>query len=202
MLATFLGLRSPVAWWGAAVLCAVVAVPATGLSGDGLLTLWVGGPFAAPVYGVFAAVGAAVAAHGLGRTERSLPLWRSTAAVLVAGLALAAVGGGAVAPEGIWPPARYPGHLGFTLWGAVASLVLWGAVRAVLRPGTVLGDAVARAGQRTLVVFAAHFTVKIVLDALGVLNDLDTRAWGIATWIAILAICVATTIPRRSAESR
>jgi hypothetical protein len=201
-VAVFAGLRSPMAWWGIAALCAVAAVPATELTGEGILTLLVAGPFALPVYGVFATSGAAVACHGLGRDERSLPLWRATAGVLAVGLLAATFGGGVVAPEGIWPPARYPGHLGFTLWGVVASLSIWAAARTLLPAGGTLGDAVARAGRRTLVVFAAHFVVKIVLDQLDLIGELDTRAWGIATWIAVAAVCAATTIPRRGGERR
>jgi hypothetical protein len=200
MLAVFAGLRWPAAWWGIAALCAVVAVPATELSGEGILTLLVAGPFAVPVYGVFAASGAAVACHGLGREERRLPLWRSTVGVLAVGLLAGTLGGGVVAPEGIWPPARYPGHLGFTLWGLVASLAIWAGARALLPAGHGLGDAVARAGRRTLLVFAAHFVVKIVLDQLDLLGELDTRAWGIATWVALAVVCAATTIPSRTPD--
>lgn len=198
MLAVFAGLRSPAAWWGLAAVCAVVAVPATELAGEGVLTLLVAGPFAVPVYGVFAASGAAVACHGLGREERRLPLWRATVGVLAVGLLAGTLGGGVVAPEGIWPPARYPGHLGFTLWGLVASLAIWGAARALLPAGRTLGDAVARAGRRTLSVFGAHFVVKIVLDQLDLIGELDTRAWGIATWVAVALVCAATTIPSRA----
>lgn len=197
-LATFVGVRSPWAWWGIAGLCTVLAVPATRLTGDDPFRLLLHGPFALPVYGVFAASGAAVACHGLGHAERVLPLWRAAAGVLVAGLLVGTLGGGVVAPDGLWPPARYPGHLGFTLWGLVASLVIWALARALLPAGGAVSEAVARAGRRTLLVFAAHFAVKVVLDQLGLLGDLDTRAWGLATWAAVVVVCAASTIPRRS----
>lgn len=198
MLAVLAGLRSPAAWWGIAAAAVLLAVPATEVPGDSVLVRLVAGPFALPVYAVFAAAGAAVACHGLGREERELPLWRSAAAVLVVGVVAATVAGGAVAPSGIWPPARYPGHLGFTLWGLVASFSIWGTARALLPAGRLLGEAVARAGRRTLHVFAAHFVVKIVLGRLDLLGELDTRAWGIATWAAVALVGVASTLPRRS----
>ena len=197
-LATFVGVRSPWAWWGIAGLCTVLAVPATRLTGDDPFRLLLHGPFALPVYGVFAASGAAMACHGLGRAERALPLWRAAAGVLVAGLLVGTLGGGVVVPDGLWPPARYPGHLSFTLWGLVASLVIWALARALLPAGGAVSEAVARAGRRTLLVFAAHFAVKVVLDQLGLLGDLDTRAWGLATWAAVIVVCAASTIPRRS----
>lgn len=201
MLAVFAGLRAPAAWWGIAGLCAVAAVPATDLAGESLLTRLVAGPFALPVYGVFAAAGAAVACHGLGREEGSLPLWRATVGVLAVGVLAAAVAGGVVAPKGIWPPARYPGHLGFTLWGLVASFGIWAAARWLLPAGRLLGEAMARAGRRTLYIFAAHFIVKIILGRLDLIGELDTRAWGLVTWAAVALVCVASTIPSRSSPT-
>jgi len=189
------GLRRPWTWWIVAGTCAVVAVPASTVLGDDPLRLLLSGPFALPVYGVLAAAGAALATHGLGRPESALPLARAAVGVLVVGLAAAAVGGGVVAPRGVWPPARYPGHLAFTLWGLVAALAIWAAARALLVPGP-LGSAVARAGRRTLWVFAGHFAVKLALQQLGLLGDLDTWRWGLVTWAAVAAVCAATTIPR------
>jgi uncharacterized membrane protein len=199
-LAVAAGLRSPWAWWATAAACAVVAVPASHVVGDDPLRLLISGPFALPVYGVFAAAGAAVALHGLGRPERDLPLVRATVGVLLVGLAAATVAGGAVAPEGIWPPARYPGHLGFTLWGLVASLAVWAAARAVLPGDRGLGAAVARAGRRTLLVFGAHFGVKLVLRQLDLQGDLDTWRWGLAMWAAVVVVCAASTIPRQQSQ--
>ena len=175
-------------------------MPATEVVGDAPLLLLLNGPFSLPVYGVFAAAGAAVAAHDLGRPERSLPLVRAAMGVLVVGLLAAVVAGGVVAPEGVWPPARYPGHLGFTLWGLVASFVIWAVVRAALPAGSWLGEAAARAGRRTLVVFAAHFAVRFVIRQAGLLGDLDTRGWGWAAWAAVIAVCAASAAPRRSSS--
>lgn len=197
-LAVAAGVRQPWAWWAVAAACAVLAVPATDVGGDDPLTLLVHGPFALPVYGVFAAGGAAVAAHALGRPERALPLVRSALGVLAVGLAAATLGGGVVAPKGVWPPARYPGHLGFTLWGLVASLVIWAAARQLLPGHRALGAAAARAGRRTLLVFAAHFAVKLALRQADLIGELDTWRWGIATWVAVAAVCAATTIPRQN----
>ena len=196
-LASAARMRNPWAWWLVAGSSALLCVPATGRTGDGLGELLIGGPFALPVYGVFGAAGAAVAAHALGRTERSLPLWRAAIGVVVVGLVAAQVGGGAVAPTGAWPPARYPGHLSFTLWGLAATLVVWGVVRVLARPGHAVTEAVARAGRRTLPVFAGHFAVKILLQRLHLTGDLDTWRWGLVVWAAIIAGCALTTIPRR-----
>lgn len=198
-LAVAAGVRRPLPWWLAAAACVVVAVPATRLGGDGVLGLLVSGPFALPVYGVFAAAGAAVATHGLGRPERDLPLLPAAAGVLGAGLVAATLAGGVVAPEGIWPPARYPGHLGFTLWGLVASLVIWSIVRATLPAGGWLSEAAAWAGRRTLVVFGGHFLVKVALQRADLIGELDTRRWGIVVWVAVIGLCAASARPARPA---
>lgn len=191
------GLRAPWAWWSIAAGCAVVAVPATEMAGDQPLHLLVNGPFSLVVYGVYAAAGAAVAAHGLGGSERALPLGRAAAGVLVVGLALAGPAEDWVAPGGVWPPARYPGHLSYTLWGVVASLVIWAGARALLPASRALGVGAARAGQRTLLVFTAHFAGQVVLRRAHLTGQLDTWRWGLATWGAVVVVCAATTIPRR-----
>jgi hypothetical protein len=152
------------------------------------------------VYGVFAAAGAAVATQALGRGERELPLLPAVGGVVPAGLAAATLAGGVVAPEGIWPPARYPGHLGFTLWGLVASLLVWALVRAVLPAGGWLSDAAARAGRRTLVVFGGHFLVKVALQRADLIGELDTRRWGIVVWLVVIGLCAASTLPARAVQ--
>jgi hypothetical protein len=197
-MAVAAGMHQPWAWWAVAVGGAVVAVPATEMVGRDPWHLLVNGPFSLPVYAVFAASGAAVAAHGLGRSEHSLPLVRSAVGVLVVGLVAAILGRGVVAPKGVWPPARYPGHLGFTLWGVVASLLIWAAARQGLGPERALGQAIARAGRRTLLVFAAHYVVRIALKQADLTGQLDTWRWGIVTWAAVAAVCAATTVPSRT----
>jgi len=198
-LAVAAGARHPWIWWTVAGGSAVLAVPATETVGDDPLHLLLNGPFSLPVYAVFAASGAAVAAHGLGREERALPLVRSAVGVLGVGLVAGTQAGGVVAPEGVWPPTRYPGHLGFTLWGVVTSLLVWAAARQALGPERALGQAIARAGRRTLLVFAAHYVVRIVLKQAGLSGQLDTWRWGTATWVAVAAVCAATTMrPRPS----
>lgn len=195
------GVRRPWVWWLVAGGGSVLAVPATELVGHDPLHLLLNGAFSLPVYAVFAASGAAVAAHGVGRPEHDLPLVRSAVGVLIVGLVAATLGRGVVAPEGVWPPARYPGHLGFTLWGVVASLLIWAAARRLLPPGRPLGDAIARAGRRTLVVFAAHYVVRIALKQAGLTGELDTWRWGLVSWAAVAAVCAATTIPRRTPKT-
>jgi hypothetical protein len=199
-LAVAAGVRQPMVWWLATGVCVVAAVPATRLGGDDALGLLVSGPFSLPVYGVFAAAGAAVATQALGRGERELPLLPAVGGVVPAGLAAATLAGGVVAPEGIWPPARYPGHLGFTLWGLVASLLVWALVRAVLPAGGWLSDAAARAGRRTLVVFGGHFLVKVALQRADLIGELDTRRWGIVVWLVVIGLCAASTLPARAVQ--
>ncbi len=195
------GLRWPALWWAISAGCAFLAVPASEVRGTDVLGQLVHGPFALPVYGVFAGAGAAVACHALGREERSLPLARATVGVLVVGLAAYAAAGGALAPRGIWPPGRYPGHLGFTLWGLVASLGIWAVVRLVLPAGTLLGEAAARAGRRTLLVFAAHFVVKLGLQRADLIGDLDTWRWGLVTWAGVATVVILSSLPVRSRRS-
>lgn len=202
MLLVAAGLRSPWAWWLVAVGCVLLSVPATRVAGDSFVVLLIGGPFALPVYGVFGAAGAAVAAHALGQPERALPLWRSAVGVLGVGLLLLEVDRGGVAPGGVWPPTRYPGHLDFTLWGLVATLVLWAVAREVLKPGHAAAEAVARAGRRTLLVFAAHFVVRIALQRTHLIGDLDTWRWGVVVWAGVIALCALATIPRPSYRGR
>lgn len=196
-VATAAGVQGRWVWWATAAACALVAVPATQVAGEDPLRHLLNGPFALPVYGVFASAGAAVAAGSLGRAERSLPLLRSALAVLVVGLVAGSAAGGALTPGGLWPPTRHPGHLEFTLWGLVASLTVWALLRGLLPAGSWLGEAAARAGRRTLVVFAAHFAVKLVLKQLGLLGDLDSWRWGLLTWLAVGVACAISAVPVR-----
>lgn len=193
------GLRSPWAWWAIAAVCAGAAGPVQ----DGappaesaLEQLWTGG-FALTTYLAFAAAGAAVVAAAGRGGEAALPLWRSAAAVLAGGTLLSLLVP-ATAPEGLWPPSRHPGDLAYTVWGTAATLAVWGVLRAVLRPGAIT-DGLARAGQRTLLVFGAHYCIKIVVGRAGLLGSFDTRAWGLATWAVTVAICVAATLPTPAA---
>lgn len=198
-LAVAAGGRRPTVWWPAAAACVMVAVPATRVGGNDVLGLLVSGPFSLPVYGVFAAAGAAVATHGLGRAERDLPLLPAAGVVLVVGVVAGTIAGGVVAPEGLWPPARYPGHLGFTLWGLVASLLVWAIVRSLLPVGGWLSEAAARAGRRTLLVFGGHFLVKVALQRADLIGQLDTRRWGIVVWLVVIGLCAASALPAHPA---
>lgn len=195
------GVSRPWVWWATAAACAAIAVPATDMPGDEAVQRLLNGPFALPVYGVFAASGAAVAADHVGRPERSLPLVRSAVGVLAVGVVAGAAARGALAPGGLWPPTRYPGHLQFTLWGVVASLLLWALLRSLLPAGTWLSEAAARAGRRTLIVFGLHFAVKLALREAGLLGELDTWRWGLVTWLAVVAVCAISALPLRQ-ESR
>lgn len=190
------GLRSPWAWWGIAATCAALAGPATHAPGHAVTALeqlW-SGNFALTTYLAFAAAGAAVTAAAGRGGEAALPLWRSTAAVLVAGTLLATLIP-STAPDGLWPPSRHPGDLAFTVWGVAGTFAVWAALRAVLRPGPVT-DGLVRAGQRTLLVFGLHYCIRVVLGRAGLLSTFDTRAWGLATWALTVAICLAATLPK------
>jgi hypothetical protein len=190
------GLRSGWAWWAIAAGCAALAGPATHAPGravGALDQLW-SGNFAVTTYLAFAAAGAAVTAVAGRGGEAALPLWRATAGVLVGGTVLAAVAP-STAPEGVWPPARHPGDLAFTMWGMAGTFAVWAVLRAVLRGGPVTNGLV-RAGQRTLLVFALHYCIRVVMGRAGLLSTLDTRGWGLVTWGVIIAICLASTMPK------
>jgi len=193
-----LGLQRAWAWWGIALGCALAAVPvATGASAGFFGQLWAG-PFSIVVYGVFAAAGAALAAHADGGGERALPLLRAAAAVLTVGLFSAWLVPELLAPDGVWPPARYPGDLAFTVWGLAASLVAWAGLRFVVPATTRLGAGLARAGRRTLLVFGTHYLVKLVLQHTGRLETLDTWRWGLAAWAATAVACALAMAPASS----
>lgn len=195
MAASALGATRPTLWWAVAAVGVLAAVPVVRLGWTGTVGELVAGQFSVVVYGVFAAAGAAVAAAAHPAGERALPLLSAAAGVLaVGGLAAAAVPQW-VAPGGIWPPDRYPGDLAFTLWGVSGTLVVWAAIRAWMTPRSRLGRGLARAGRRTLLVFGAHYLVRVALDQADLMGRLDTRAWGWATWAATAAVCTASMLP-------
>ncbi len=76
-----------------------------------------------------------------------------------------------------------------------APQLLGALLRVAVRHAPALWRAVARAGQRTLVVFAGHFLVRVLLERFGVRGDLDTGRWGMAAWAVTLVICVAACAP-------
>lgn len=190
------GLRRPALWWGLVVIAVVAAVPVTQPDVEGVLARLWAGSFSVVVYGTFAAVGAALAAAARGRGEGAIPLLPTAGLVVLAGTAAWLVAPEAVAPEGIWPPARHPGHLGFTMWGLAASLVLWAITRSVLTADTRLGRGLARAGQRTLLVFGAHYVVKLVLQHSDLQGALQGPWWTVTALAAALAACTLAMAPR------
>lgn len=194
------GVARPALWWLVAISCAFAAVPvATGASGGFVNELWTG-PFSIVVYGVFAAAGAALAAHAGGGGEGSLPLLRASAIVLLVGTLGAWLAPGVLAPDGIWPPERHPGDLAFTVWGLVGTLLVWATVRRALPVTSWLGAGLARAGRRTLLIFGAHYVVKIVLQHTDRLETLDSWRWGIATWLAVAVACALAMAPKPSSR--
>lgn len=199
-----LGLTAPVGWWAVAAAGVLGAVPATAGHPEGFLgELW-SGPFSIVVYVVFAAAGAALAAGARGRGEAGLPLLRTAATVVVVGTLAWCVIPSLVAPEGIWPPSRHPGHLAYTMWGLAGSLVLWALVRWALSERTVLGAGLARAGRRTLLVFGVHYALKIALQYAGLIGELDTYHWGLVAWAATIVGSILAMLPkprRRSPSS-
>jgi peptidoglycan/LPS O-acetylase OafA/YrhL len=184
-------------WWIAAGVCALLVGPAVELEAAGFMARLLNGSFSIAVYGVFAAGGAAVAAHASSTTggEERLPLLRAALGVAAVGALGAWLLPAQLAPNGLWPPERHPGYLDFTMWGLVASFVMWAAVRAFLASDSRLGAAAARAGRRTLVLFMGHYVVKLVLQHSGYLEELDTWRWGLVAWAAAIAVCVVASLP-------
>ena len=190
------GVRQPAAWWGLAGLAVLAAVPVAQADAVGVLPRLWAGPFSVVVYGTFAAAGAGLAAAARGRGEGSVPLLRAAGLVVVAGTAAWLVAPGAVAPAGLWPPARHPGHLGFTMWGLAGSLLLWAITRSILSSTTRVGAGLARAGQRTLLVFGAHYVVKLVLQHTGLQGTLEGTGWTIGMLMAAAVACGLAMLPR------
>jgi hypothetical protein len=191
------GLRSSWAWWGIAAVSAVTAgqVLTNTETGLGVLSQLWSGPFPFLTYLAFTATGTAMAAAAGRRGEAALPLWRAAAATMaLAWLASEVVPSSA--PGGLWPPMRHPGDLAFSAWGIAASLAIWAGLRAVIRPDTKLADGLARAGQRTLLVYGLHYCIKLVLQYTDRLGTYDSHPEGLVTWAATAAICLAATVPR------
>jgi hypothetical protein len=200
-LASALGARSVVAWWASAAVCAALAVPAKAWLTDGFVAELVSGSFSIVVYGTFAAAGAALAAGSGSAGEGALPLWRAAATVVAAGVLATSIWPG-LAPDGLWAPSRHPGDLAFTVWGLAACLAAWALVRAFVPIQTRVGGGLARAGQRTLLVFGAHYVLKLVLQHTGLQGTLDGPVWTLATWLAIGGAVALATIPPRGALRR
>lgn len=190
------GATHPAAWWVVAACSVVAAVPVVDPGVDGVLgRLWAGS-FSIVVYGTFAAAGAALAAGARGRGEAGLPLLRVAGLVVAVGSAAYLVVPDRLAPNGLWPPARHPGHLGFTMWGLAGSLVLWALVRAALPTSTLLGRGLARAGQRTLSFFGAHYVAKLVLQHTGLQGTLTSWRWTVAAVLAAVGATALAMAPR------
>lgn len=197
-----MGVRHPVVWWGLVAAAALAAVPVAGTDVQGVLPRLWSGPFSIVVYSTFAAAGAALAAAARGRGEASLPLVPAAGLVVAAGTVAWLVSPAAVAPEGLWPPARHPGHLGFTMWGLAGSLLLWAITRSLLRPGVRLGEGLARAGQRTLLVFGTHYLVKLALQHSGLEGTLRGAGWTLVAVVAAASACALAMAPRPARACR
>jgi hypothetical protein len=73
--------------------------------------------------------------------------------------------------------------------------MIWAGVRRLLPAGTLLGEGAARAGRRTLLVFGAHFAVKVTFQLFDITGELDTWRWGLVTWAAVAIVAVASAWP-------
>lgn len=195
------GLTRPAAWWALAAVAVVAAVPVVTPGIEGVLARLWAGPFSIVVYGVFAAAGAALAAGARGRGEEGLPLLRVAGLVVAVGTIAWLVAPDRVAPEGLWTPARHPGHLGFTMWGLAGSLVLWSIVRSVLPVTGFLGRGLALAGQRTLLFFGAHYVVKLVLQHSDLQGTLTSGWWTLAAVLAAVGATALAMVPRPERRS-
>jgi hypothetical protein len=87
------------------------------------------------------------------------------------------------------------------MWGLAGSLVLWAITRSVLAPTTRLGAGLARAGQRTLLVFGAHYAVKLVLQHTDLQGTLHGTGWTLAVVAAAAVAGGLAMLPRPARRS-
>jgi hypothetical protein len=139
-------------------------------------------------YLAMATFGAAVAGY-LGAGERRPALVRLVA-VTAGTLAIVAVLGIDI---GVLPVSRYPSGPAFVVPGVAATIALW-ALLAHLRPGVVVRG-MERAGQRTLVVYVAHYGLRIVLDLGGWWASLRGPGWTAAAVAIAVAMAVLSALP-------
>jgi hypothetical protein len=138
-------------------------------------------------YLALAAWGAAVVAL-LGSRERSGRL------VALAGAGVVVVAVLALSDVGVWPADRYPSGPAFIVPGLVGTLLAWAGL-AVLRDSAVTRG-MERAGRRTLVVFVAHYAVRLVLDVGGWWQELAGPGWIAAAIAGALVIGLASSLPQ------
>jgi hypothetical protein len=144
-------------------------------------------------YLAMALAGAAVSA-GLGRRERHVFLARLALAGM-AGLAVLVVAG-----VGVWPAERYPSGPAFIVPGVVVTVAVW-AVAAGLQTRPVV-SALERAGQRTLLVYVAHYALRVVLDLGGWWAALDGPGWTAAAVGLAAGIAALSALPARRRSTR
>jgi hypothetical protein len=137
-------------------------------------------------YLAMAAAGAAVSAR-LGASEHQPVLDRLALAGLV-GLSVLVVAG-----AGVWPAARYPGGPAFVVPGVVATVAVWAVAARV--PAGAVARALERAGRRTLLVYVAHYSLRVALDAGGWWASLRGAGWTAAAVALAAAMAAASAVP-------
>jgi hypothetical protein len=93
----------------------------------------------------------------------------------------------------VWPPDRHPGGPAFIVPGIAATLLAW-AVLAHL-PESALTRGMERAGQRTLLVYVLHYTLRVVLDLGGWWAELDGPGWTAAAVALAALMATASALP-------
>jgi hypothetical protein len=175
-------------WAAIAVALTAFSLPVIRLADEagGWWALTFGDSFPALSYLAMAAAGAALAAQ-LGDSERRAALDRAALGGMV-GLGLLAATGVAV-----WPVDRYPSGPAFVVPGVVASVAIW-AVLARMRPGPLVRG-LERAGRRTLVVYVAHYALRIVLDLGGWWAALRGPWWTAAAVAVAIGMAALSALP-------
>lgn len=187
--------RSTVGWAVVAVVLTAVSmatIEATATDG-GVVQALFAGRFPLVSYLALGCWGAAIAGAQRGR-ERPWGLLGASAAGVVALVVLARTG------VAVWPPDRSPGGPQLIVPGVVATALVWSAV-AFLPSGRVV-DGVARAGQRTLEVFVAHYVLRVLVDAFGWRGDFPEPLGTITSFGLAVLIFLAAARPSRSTPVR
>jgi hypothetical protein len=105
-----------------------------------------------------------------------------------------------VAGVGVWPAERYPSGPAFIVPGVVVTVAVW-AVAAGLQTRPVVSG-LERAGQRTLLVYVAHYALRVVLDLGGWWAALDGPGWTAAAVGLAALIAIASAAPWRSSPTQ
>ncbi len=186
------------AWWPAwLALTAITTATAdeayeAAHDAGGLVGRVAGAQFPIVTYLAFAAAGAlAVSILRTGEQPRRLAALSVVAAAVV----------GAMAVAGEWPPVRYPGDARFVVPGVLAGFAFWTALAtpSVVRALGPVAVWLERSSTRTLLVFVAHYAIRIWLDHTERLYELREAPWMLAAGATSIAIIAWSSRPLRAA---